>query len=258
MQLHQNKFTGIYREELPFQFLQIVTEKGRGYVFDIYKLTSTKYNVSVDKNFRPMFVKCLMSVKSWDPKTKYQEVQSVVKKYPYIQQIYEHTYKKTFYEFCKTLHSSPKVFTIPIFDDFFVLFLTKLVDEPAIQNIDIGKITVDQFLFICMTVTRTCFLECIQYVSLPQINSYEQETKSVLSLTEANMRMHDRKYNQMPSPTPSRFTNKNLESEMPTPEIKSEAPASVILEQNDEVFPSLHQYTKEEHISEPFLQKLEE
>jgi hypothetical protein len=193
--------TGIFREEIPFQFLQLVSKVAWDYISYIFKRVIQKYQSQEDKNFKLVFVKCLTSVKGWCPKTKYQELSKLKKVHPYISEVYEYTYLAALNEFCKTLNQTrkEKKFTIPVFDDFFVLFLTKVSDADYVQDLKILKYTFEQLMFLFATVLRESFMECIQYISMPQQNTwkhapYDQDVESVMSLTEENLKWHNQTY----------------------------------------------------------------
>jgi hypothetical protein len=193
---------GMFRDELPQQFLHLMSTTGWKYIKHIYAKVISRYKNHKDKNFNTVFISCLRTVKSWCPRTKYEELAKLKKQYPYVSQIYESCYLEAMNEFCRSLHQKKfkqRRFTIPIFDDFFVLFLGKISDEEYVQNLTILQYTFDQLMFLFSNILRSAFMECIQFISIPPLEEavqynlrpYEQDVESVMSLSEANLKWHD-------------------------------------------------------------------
>jgi hypothetical protein len=199
--------SGIFKDELPQQFLNVMSKAGWEYIKHIYEKVIDRYSDNKDKHFSKIFIECLKSVKSWCPRTKYEELNKIKRQYPYLSQIYECTYLSALKEFCRSLYHKElkqRRIIIPVFDDFFVLFLTKISDEDYIQNLTILKYTFDQLMFLFSMLLRSAFMDCIQFISIPpleqQKNSrkefhhkpYEQDVESIMSLSEDNLKWHER------------------------------------------------------------------
>ena len=200
---------GMFREELPQQFLSVMAKAGWDYIKHIYSKVLARYTSHTDKHFTRVFIDCLCSVKSWCPQTKYEELTKLKKLYPYLTHLYECTYLSAMKDFCRLVDNSDfkkRRVVIPIFDDFFVLFLTKLSDNEYVQNLSILKYTYDQLLVLIAMLLRSAFFDCIQFISIPALeyNSappppafqskppYESDVASILSLTEDNLKWHNK------------------------------------------------------------------
>jgi hypothetical protein len=199
---------GMFREELPQQFLSVMAKAGWDYIKHIYSKVLARYTSHTDKHFTRVFIECLCSVKSWCPQTKYEELTRLKKLYPYLTHLYECTYLSAMTDFCRLVDNSDfkkRRVVIPIFDDFFVLFLTKLSDSEYVQNLSILKYTYDQLLVLIAMLLRSAFFDCIQFISIPALeyNSapppafqskppYESDVASILSLTEDNLKWHNK------------------------------------------------------------------
>jgi len=196
--------TGIFRQELPQQFLHVMSKAGWEYIKHIYEKVIDRYKDRNDKHFDKVFVACLSTVKSWGPRTKYEELGTLKKRYPYVGKLYEASYLSALQEYCRVLKQKEfrkNKFTIPVFDDFFVLFLGKISDEKYVQDLTILQYTFDQLMYLFSTLLRSALLECIQFISIPALKDgskelvrhspYEQDVQSIMSLSEANLKWHN-------------------------------------------------------------------
>jgi hypothetical protein len=165
---------------------------------------SKRFNKN-DPHFIVPFGKCIDNVKNWCINIRKTEIQKIIKTAPYIDHIYESTYKVFFKEFVDSKFKKQPINTETIrivsFDEFFTLFLKKSCSTPHILS---PPHTLAEFTFIIMGILRSVFSECIHYVTCSDefvANLSFKPPKSIApsspgcsmveDLTEENLRVHD-------------------------------------------------------------------
>ena len=82
---------GIFTEEIPFQFAQIVGNSLWNNLLECYNIVHEKYSI-INEIFNEQYEKCIDVIKDWTIQLKEDEIQQLKIQYPYIQYIYEYTY----------------------------------------------------------------------------------------------------------------------------------------------------------------------
>ncbi len=171
------EFTGVFREESPSLFLSTMCKIAREYYSNIEAKVLQKYKKKDERHFRPTVEQCLRDVFAWCPKTKFMQATRIQELYPSLSQLYEHTYIAILQDFAHNVDEKYRDYNIPIFAEFYVLFLMKLAQNEFVLA---GKLTDDpeRSCLLIMDILRQAFMDCIQYISLK------------VPLTTANLEAH--------------------------------------------------------------------
>ena len=163
-------FAGVFHEEIPFQFLQMLTMEVMQLVRDIYNRVQHKYETQHPR-FEDLYHKCVGTIANWDPPKRMEEIDVLVNKYPYINYYYKYTYCQFIKEILKTrLLATSDQYTIPAFDDFVFHFYCKCSQDPTFRNpLLCTCYDIDRLLFLCSIVLRATFTEFVEYVTIPQL-----------------------------------------------------------------------------------------
>jgi hypothetical protein len=173
------EISGVFREESPALFLNLMCKLGRAYYNDIETKVLKKYRSRSERHFLPTLVQCLSDVNMWSPRIKHEFLENILKKNPSLPQLYESTYVGILKNFAHNITTSFQEYNIPTFDDFFLLFLMKLADNPFVLQGDLCK-SAEISCTVVMSILRDSFIECIQFVSMKDV-----------PITEANLTVND-------------------------------------------------------------------
>jgi hypothetical protein len=226
----------VFAQEVPFQFLQIVSQEIKSTVSHIKQLVSAKISLN-DSQFLPIYQKCLKTISDWNVQTKEQAFEELRQKFPYIQYLYEYTY----FQFLKNVIGGKlqNNYTIPTIDELVYLFFVKASDATAIKSLAWENYSWDQLLVLFSTILRQVFLSCIQLLSAQK---NEQATSppillspapSVMSLTAKNLKILEQRFSAKPQ---------GLNT------VKSIAEQGQIMKEEEE---EADEYGEENYLSEP-------
>jgi len=243
--------TGVFDQEVPFQFLQIVAREMKNTLDDIQRLVRAKIPVQ-DPKFMAIYQQCLNTILRWDAPTKEQAFAELRQKFPYMQYLYENTYFQVLQNIigAETMRVS---YTIPTMDELVYLFFVQVAENAAIRDLSWVAYSWERLLFLFLSILRKVFFDCIQCLTLARVPLEDSNVPavpggspapSVMSLTAENLQKLEAKYAaERPSPAKS-FKSVAAEHQManpPAPVVEDvlpdrvpPSPASVVEEEKQE------------------------
>jgi hypothetical protein len=168
-----NMDTGVFAEEYGQIFLHICTTVATDYVDNrCYQQVLDKYATS-DPNFLPMFHGCLDTILTWTLRTKEEEMARMKRNHPLLENAYERSYVAMLSSTVDpSALASQTTCCIPILDDFMVHFIGRVVVDPSVRAVgSIRGWDRNVFRALVSNLLRQTFLDCIQYVSVPNIEN---------------------------------------------------------------------------------------
>ena len=175
-------FSGVFREEIPFYFLQLISTELMNCLRNIYMRVSHKYDMGTPEG-ADIFARCVRTIGTWSPSKRDEEMTIILNKYPKIHYYYKYTYYAYIQEILKA-----RVFVKPTdryvigsFEDLVFQFYCIVSEDPNFQDVSIVSLNLDRFLFISSMHLRTVFTEFVEQITIKQMN---------LQLTEENVQRH--------------------------------------------------------------------
>lgn len=176
----QPQLTGVFREEVPSNFLTLMTSLARSYLGLIETKVLAKYS-NRSEHFREVYLQCLRDINAWSPKLKSDECAKVRSQFPYLPDLYEKTYMSMLREVLQHMLDKKALaeYKLPTFDAFYIMFLSKLPEDLDVQQGRVTSMSAEQVTFLFMNIIRSLFMECIAFLSLKDV-----------PFTVTNLQMH--------------------------------------------------------------------
>lgn len=170
-------------DQVPRQFLHIMASAASGYTIEVAKVLVPACDP--DKLFG-IYLATLDLIVNWSPEVKATEINKLLRKYPYVEDMYVKTYAESWKSFGAKISKEQRSelrLSIPVFREFFYSFLCEMAKDTFVRSLNIVNHTYDQWITLCEgTMTRKIQF-FIQTISLPQ--QEQQRLKAASQAIEA-------------------------------------------------------------------------
>lgn len=170
--LHPKKLNlGIFSRELPSSFLTIMEDFAFQQVVNTLAKVVNERSSNVTAAFQEKMNKCCY----WVPEKQVKKLKVFMEKQPFIDWLYDGTYRAFCRENCNDLHLYfPETIDLPPFLDLFYSFVAKLPVERDITSLKWLNFSHEQWISMSARILREAMMAIFLAKTLPDIKTFHQ------------------------------------------------------------------------------------